>query len=369
MNATKFLYKEDGFPNFRAIAERGMPFNVVLGGRGTGKTYNAFDLCYNDPCFMWLRRGAAEADATAAMASAPWKTWFSDHGKLFRHYKSGLLTEVWEVEPDPEDETKTVDVQRLGYIGAVTNFANVRGYDAYDVTNLVIDEFIPEKTSHIQIREETTAFLNICESIGRNRELQGKPPLKVWLLGNTNSIVGNELYMTLGVDKVYKTMCETGRDVIERPDIGVGYYNLKNSPISEAKKNTSLYKLAAVVSPDFVDMAISNSFAQTDDLCIRPNLRGLDVAAVIGDIAIYCMDGRTSFTGNWHIAKSIRTEEYCDKHRIPYFPDTKQGLAKAYEYIGRTLEKKYKMGLVTYESSSVLIQFLHMLKKRGMYDT
>lgn len=367
MGITKFLYKDDGYPNFKAIADRGMPFNVILGGRGIGKTYNAFDLCYNNPSFMWMRRGAAEAEATSSVVSAPWKSWFADHDKTFRHYKSGLLTEVWETKTDPETPTKEEDVKRIGYVGALTNFANVRGYDAADVKNLVIDEFIPEDGSHITIKQETKAFLNVCESIGRNRELQGKPPLKVWLLGNTNSIVSNELYMTLGIDRIYNSMVDSGRDIVENRDTGIGVYNLRNSPISEAKRKTSLYKLAAKVSPDFIDMAINNAFSQTDDLQIHPKLSALDVLCVVGSVTVYCLDGKYGMRGLWHLARNTRTDDYWKAKKVPFYPDTKQGLATWYEYFGRYVGKKYKQGLVTYESADILLDFLQFVRKRDLY--
>lgn len=362
------LYLDNGYPNIDWIVSRNLPFNVLLGPRTCGKTYGVFDWAYRtEQRFFWLRRGAAEAEATSSEVSAPWKRWFADHGKTFRHYKNGLLTEVWETAPDANDPDKMVDLKLLGYVGALCNFANVQGYDAYDVKTIILDEFIPQESSHIKIRGETKAFLNMCTAVARNRELEGKPPVKVWLMGNTNSIVGSELYLTLGVDKAYRSMAKSGEEFIERADIGVGYYSFSKSPIAQEMAKTSIMRLGEKICPEFYDMAVKNKFAQEDDLMIRPNLRGLDVVCVVGDLAVYCMDVNQFAAGSWHVCRTQLTEEQCRKRDIPWFADTKQGLANAYYAVGYLLDKKYKRGMVTYESSEVLIEMLDMLRQRGMY--
>ena len=77
----------------------------------------------------------------------------------------------------------------VGYAGALSTFRNVRGFDGSDVDVVIWDEFIPEEEERVMF-DDWSAFLNVLETVGRNRELEGRPALRVLLCANANKIYG-----------------------------------------------------------------------------------------------------------------------------------------------------------------------------------
>ena len=57
------IYDDSGYVNIRGILEQGYPFNFLIGGRGTGKTYTTLKVAKED-CkkFMLMRRTQSQAD-------------------------------------------------------------------------------------------------------------------------------------------------------------------------------------------------------------------------------------------------------------------------------------------------------------------
>ena len=56
-------YSDNGYVNVKGILEEGYPFNFLIGGRGTGKTYTTLKESKEDgQRFMLLRRTQTEAD-------------------------------------------------------------------------------------------------------------------------------------------------------------------------------------------------------------------------------------------------------------------------------------------------------------------
>ena len=57
------LYDENGYFDFEAVRSLGLPFNFIIGGRGTGKTYGALHSVKEaGDCFMFTRRKANQVD-------------------------------------------------------------------------------------------------------------------------------------------------------------------------------------------------------------------------------------------------------------------------------------------------------------------
>ena len=69
------LYHESGFADIPAILKRGMTFNFVIGGRGTGKTYGALkEVLESDIMFCLMRRTQAQLDTIAKVDTNPFKS-------------------------------------------------------------------------------------------------------------------------------------------------------------------------------------------------------------------------------------------------------------------------------------------------------
>ena len=274
------LYLDSGYVNIPAILAMGLPFNFVIGGRGTGKTYTTLkSVVEENRIFMFMRRTQAQADLINKPEFSPFKAYNRDSGnvifsKPLTKYNSGFFR---------HDDFSGNDVP-IGYTAALSTISNIRGFDASDVDILIYDEFIPERHER-PIKNEGAAFLNAYETVNRNRELKGKPPLQVICLANANDI-GNPIFLELGLISDAEKMLRTGQEQKINQNRGIGLFMINNSPISEKKRNTALYKLTN--GSEVERMSISNEFTNADysNVIKRPLIEYIPIVAV-GELCIY----------------------------------------------------------------------------------
>lgn len=275
------LYQESGYVNIRGILSENLPFNFVVGGRATGKTYTSLETVVTDNIrFMYMRRTQTQADLINKKEFSPFKSLNKDKkwniiSQPITKYNAGFYAGDEEQNPSGEP---------IGYTCALSTVSNIRGFDAQDVTLLIYDEFIPEKHDR-PIKNEGAAFLNAYETINRNRELSGKPPLQVLCLANANDL-SNPIFLELGLVRKAEQMRRKGQEISIDRNRGIGIFMLTESPISDAKRNTALYKLTS--GSEFEKMSIDNDFAERDyrNIVIRPLVEYRPIVAV-GEICIY----------------------------------------------------------------------------------
>lgn len=268
------IYQNSGYIDFKSIYENSNTFLFIIGARATGKTYSALEyLLYKQIKFMLMRRTQAEADLISNPSFNPFKS--LNHDK--------------KVEVQVKSTTKytaafTYNDTVIGHTCALSTVSNIRGLDLTDVDCLLYDEFIPERHKH-PIKEEAAAFFNAIETIGRNRELQGRPPLKVVCLANSFDIA-NPIFMQLGLvtraQKMYKDKVEIYND--NERDITL--IILQHSPISDRKSKTSLYSLTS--GSDYAEMAIKNRFVNDKPSKVKSMpLKEYRPLVSIGELNIY----------------------------------------------------------------------------------
>ena len=240
------LFDENGYCDIPTFVNTDMPFIFVIGGRATGKTYGALKyIIESGRKFLFLRRTQSQIDLVGKPDFSPFKSVCRDMGvdvvvKPITKYNSGF----W------------LDDELIGYSAALSTISNLRGFDASDVDIIIYDEFIPEPHER-PIKEEGKAFLNMIETLGRNRELKGEKPIQVLCLANANDI-GNPIFMELNmVDKMQKMMIQRQGYYYNR-QLGILVVNLHDSPISKEKNETALYKL--VNGSEYSRMALENEF-------------------------------------------------------------------------------------------------------------
>lgn len=257
------------------------PFVFIVGARGIGKSYGCLlDLLQNyqetGQRFIYMRRSDAQADIVGSAEGNPYNEINRDTGsdihikKVNRKLKGFYLG---------EEETP------MGLIMALSTFSGKRSvsFSAYDI--LFFDEFIPEVHER-PIKNEAEAFFHVVETISRNRELQGKPPLKVICASNSNT-VDNPLFLELGLVTRALRMEEKKTPIYTDPKRGVSLVMPFSSPISRKKKDTALYRLTQN-STDFQKVAIENEF--NDD--ISDNVKSLNLSQYsslvhVGELFIY----------------------------------------------------------------------------------
>lgn len=282
---TKVPFTGAGYLDVGALRPHILPFTWIWGGRGTGKTYGFLEYVrYTQPCkFLLLRRTQKQIDLLRKPMYNPFKAVDANHpGQYTAVSKDGDTGLFYEGKL--EDGRLVPQGSPIGYALALSTVHNVRGIDLSDVDVVIYDEYIPEPHER-PIRMEYEAYLNAMETLGRNRELQGRPPVQFVGLSNANTL-GNPYFLGLGVIRRVDRMLKTKQEVWADPNRGLMLINITGSPISAAKAKTSLYKLAG--DGAFTAMSLGNEF--TMDVCSRQGtfpLSELRPLVSVGELCVY----------------------------------------------------------------------------------
>lgn len=297
------IYNKDGYLDFPKIRKLPFPFIIITGGRGTGKTYGALqDTIEQGEKFILMRRTQTEMDVLATPNLNPFRKLNRNNGWNYAVEKQGKYTgAIYEYAAD-ESGNFSVAGDAVGLTVALSTISRIRGFDASDCGILLYDEFIPESTAR-PIKDETSAFLNAYETINRNRELEGRRPLKCICMANSNRL-DNPLFLGLGLVTKADEMQQKKQTVCILEKRGIVLVNMEDSPISAAKQNTALYRAAA--GTEFSQMALSNTFigeSERGAIISRP-LNEYNPICAIGEICIYKHKRKREFYVSPHISGS-----------------------------------------------------------------
>lgn len=276
------IYLDNGYLNFDSIVNSDYPFTFIVGGRGTGKTYGAIKYVLDNHIkFMFMRRTQTQCDIISKQQFSPFAPVADDEGLLIKSQPiSKYTSEIAQC-----DEEGNLISDSLGYTCALSTISNLRGFSAEDVKILIYDEFIPEAHERT-MRSEADAVFNAYETINRNRELKGEPPLIMICLANSMSL-NNPLFMSLGVINTCVGMVQQGREVFRDKARGLQIIILQKSVISAEKSATAVYNLVGSDS-SFAEMAIGNVFQDLDQEGIKPqDLKQYNPLAVVGELEVY----------------------------------------------------------------------------------
>lgn len=275
------MFTDDGWLNMREIRLLESPFVFIVGARGIGKTYGGcLDLLRNyeetGQRFIYMRRTETQADYVSSAEGNPFNEINMDTGsnvsiKKVNRKMKGFFNDEENVP--------------MGVIMALSTFSGKRSisFSAYDI--LFYDEFIPEPHDR-PIKNEAEAFFHIVETISRNRELQGRPPLKVICASNSNTL-DNALFLELGLVTRALRMEEKSVPIWTDKERGLTLIMPFDSPISQKKKDTALYRLTRD-SVNFQNVALKNEF--NDDVSenvMSLNLNQFSSLVHIGELYIY----------------------------------------------------------------------------------
>lgn len=250
------LYTNDGWLDFDYIASKGAWLNVIIGKRQVGKTYGTLKyMLDNNIKHILLRRTTAEIDTISAMPDLNPYMIFEPEYKVALFKSGKRICRICDYETDG-DGKPTPTFQR-GIATSLSEISHIRGFNGSVFTDLVFDEFIPEK-SVITRKTEGDAFLNAVTTISGNRELLGEPPLRIWLLANTNNI-GSQILEALNLTDLILYMRRKGKEELYNSN-GIYVVQPSSEKITEARKETALMKQVNSNS-EFYGMAIENEFS------------------------------------------------------------------------------------------------------------
>lgn len=238
------LYLDSGYLNMGSIIDDPHFMRVVVSARGPGKTFGALSQCViKGLTFLYLRRTKTQLDICANPLYSPFKKINSFFG--------------WDVQPKKGNGLAVFqDGEHIvGYAGALSTFRNVRGFDGSDIDVIIWDEFIPEEEERV-LFNDWAAFLNVVETVQRNREQEGGEALKILLCANANKIYGYAV-AGLQIENDLVDMRESGEEIREISPELVLIVPKAEAFVSQ-KRETALYRLTA--GSRFAEMAIDNRF-------------------------------------------------------------------------------------------------------------
>lgn len=278
------IFQENGYLDMRAIMGEGYPFTIVCGGRATGKTFTALQVSVEDGVsFMLMRRLQTQIDLINQEDFSPFKAHERILGWNIGIKKVGKNNSaIYQAEN--VDGEKVCSGKPIGYTAALATLSNMRGFDAGALDRVIFDEFIPEKQER-PIKNEAEAIFNAYETINRNRELDGRKPLQMVFLANSNRL-DNPLFMKLELVTRAERMLKTGQHVWTDEKRGIMLVMFSDSPISSRKEASALYRLTA--GSEFASMALRNDFNTEDTGSIRNRpLREYNPIVKVGEITVY----------------------------------------------------------------------------------
>lgn len=276
------IYEDNGYLDLeRLINLKKINFIFIIGARGIGKTYGVLKylIKHDNARMMLIRRTVTQVELINIPEFSPLAKPASDLGFEYELKKIAKNYSKLQTLEDPP--------RILGYTAAMSTFSNIRGFDGSDINFIFYDEFQPERGDRV-IKGEGEKFLNLYETINRNRELQGQSPVKAILASNANEI-RSPILAEFGLTDVVAKMMDKKQEIYMNTNRGIAVIIPQRSPISEAKAETALY--VAAESEDFKSMALNNEFIEQANVQSYP-LKELKPLAAIGAMTVYLHKSR-----------------------------------------------------------------------------
>lgn len=303
------IFNDDGYVNFDYIMEKGQTHIFICGGRGVGKSFGILKYCIdNGISFIYMRRTQKQVDLIKNDEFNPFKALENVLGEKYRFITIKInrnITGIYHSEFNEEKQKLEPVGVPLGYIMALSTIRSVRGWSS-TAEILIYDEFVPEKHER-PLRAEGERLLNAMETIGRNRQIENRKPLRLVALTNSN-MLANPVFIELQMVSIAEKMLANGEQMRSYPDKKLTLILLPETPISKRKAETDLYKLAGKDS-DFYRMAINNEFTKEEIQDIESrNLREYKPVVTVGEITVYQHKSRNE----WYVCghKSGTVPEY-----------------------------------------------------------
>lgn len=334
------LYYTEGWLNLEAVENINANFIFVYGGRGIGKTYGMqerIDHAHRGEVFV-MRRTKTEWDIITDERMNMFATYNQDHGTGLHFEVDKGIAEI----KDGEDF--------IGLSAPLSTFSNLRGFDNFgNIRIMYYDEFIPERHK-AKIRNEHEVFLNVYESINRNRELKGEKPLKCVCFANSNDIK-NPLFLGLGLVSMAEKMKRKGKEIYIDNARSVAMVDCCYSPISKKKAETALYKMAG--EGDYFNMAIKNQFNNPLLPSVSRKLIEYIPYVSVGEINIY----RHKANGRFYVSSTRQSS-------APYYQANDTQL-EMFRMLYDSLYDAYFTMKIDFESNIQQILFLSYMKITG----
>lgn len=274
------LFADNGYLNVPDIIGAGFTFNIILSGRGVGKTFGFLKYMREEAAagqgrFAYLRRLQTQIDICGKAEFNPFKRLdtvyhMSTTVKSISKYSSGFYAD---------------DMQLLGYGLALSTFGSLRGFDGSDITSILFEECIPKQGEH-RLKQEASMLWDAYETINRNRELEGEAPVRLFCIGNSNNTAA-DLLVDMGLVQRVERMKEKGVELYQDRKRSLQLIVLGATAKGEQKRDTALYRFLGADS-GYSAAALDNDPEEEWGRVNRSRpLREYRPIVTVGDITIY----------------------------------------------------------------------------------
>ena len=237
------------FYNYRRILSFNSLINVIVGGRGIGKTFSAKKwliakaLSQENQQFLFIKRYKEDAHTSAQGFFDKIKAQFPNVSEF--RARAGLFEVRYE---------ETSPWITIGFYTSLSSFNSKKGNDMYaNVSTLFFDEFLIEKGATHYLPDEPMKLYNLADSIFRDKKW------RIIMAANSISII-NPYFDFWQINPNATTRFQTFRNntiVVEFPPNKAKHYS-----------DPQLHDLISGTA--YEDFAVNNEFSDNNDLFIEP---------------------------------------------------------------------------------------------------
>lgn len=274
------LFSDNGYLNVPEIIDAGYTFNIILSGRGVGKTFGFLKWMREQAVmdrgrFGYLRRLQTQIDICGKEEFNPFKRLDTIYHmktsvKSLSKYSSGFYDD---------------DMKLLGYGLALSTFGSLRGFDGSDIDFILFEECIPKQGEH-RLKQEAAMLWDAYETINRNRELEGQQPVRLFCIGNSNNTAA-DLLVDMDLVQRVERMKAKGVEVYQDKKRSLQLIVLGATSKGEQKRDTALYRFLGDGS-EYSNAALDNDPAEEWGRGNRSRpLREYKPMVTVGEITVY----------------------------------------------------------------------------------
>lgn len=355
------MLQDSDYFHLRNYKEKMKRFNLFLGGRGIGKTYDSIndfiekhEMLKENRKFIYMRLTDAQIRTCKSAMGNPFKKWNRNKGRNIELCENvGSVTMIRD-----KDKKKDNDV---GYACSLSTIGNLRGIDGSDIDIIWIDEVLQKEPVKYDIFKN---FNDFYETINRSRELEGLEPVRVICTSNSQSLHSPLLAGYGLINEIERAVRRAGgkmnagqaeENVSGEFCKGSWYVCLlsDDNAVTRAKKETDFYK--NLEGTEVYAESIENKFASESFNLVgfRP-LKGMKPICQLDNVMFYEMP-------NGGIYASTRCQKLTDEYKFT----CRDTLAPfIYKYRAHILNV-YLNNRMYYEDMAVKVFFdRHVLERR-----
>lgn len=344
------IYTPEGWldiPHINEICDNNdINFVIIIGKRQVGKTYGVLKFMLDKAKqFVFMRRVKPELDMLKRGVNSPFEKIPEYKDRIIFKVESEYSSGMFRLDETEEGLTET----RIGMATTLNSIAAMRGFNGDPYTDIVLDEFIPEEHLY-KVRNEKDAFLNAQTTINGNRELEGRPCVRTWLLANSNNL-NSGILEALNVTKIVERMSIRGEEARLLKERGILILLPDSKVIVDKRKKGGLMRAIGDSSSKFARMAYGNEFAYNDYTDVG--------AAPVKEYNPYITIGRITI----HLHKSNKTLYVTDRMKSAKYvlTDSDTDITK-FNRKYASIRIAYLNGRMLFQDMTVKNYFLELIK-------